>query len=989
MQDSHSQDTPPDAPAASPDAATKTMPPKSEQGRSFFALLVNFTLISSMIFFAITALVLIPLSDKVFHAISDHSSAARFGDVESRTEYFVYHALDHIRAYDKAHHVLKRDPDGEAVTITVTMTKDDIRFATDAMLSASIKPHIEAHAALYRTSSPPHIVTLATIEAKDYMLVSMPDLGSSPEINRFYIRILLEPHRQILGHKPVFDEEWMGMQSAHGSLSYGHKPPQDVTIYTRVFSEFGLTVQYSSGNDDWLLAQQNQTTRMFAAWLFVAALLSFVTMLLLGSGGLVRTYRELEQARKMMRHREQRLRNIIENAADGMITISQEGYVTSFNPASERIFGYKAGEILGRNINTLMDDEHADRHNKAMQRYLDKDKKELIGKTLQLEGRHKDGHNIPIELSISEYNFDGVVTFSAIIRDITERKQAQEDIERSRNFLRLVMDNVPDMVFVKDEEFRIVEANPEFLKIYPPKDRASILGTTTIEKFPKEQADLFVAEDRKALNSGYSEIFEDITFYDGTKKTLYSKKIGFIDQQGKRYLIGLSRDVTREKQEQQLLESLYVISHSRHLILKDKITHTLAQTAHYLDMPSAFFAVVKGERMVVQDRAGEQTPLPTDIGAAEDFFAMRDAYLATGRAVSSFTDNFGTAFCGLTGAKTFIKSPIFANEEMHGMICFYSPRTRTAFTEREESFVSLVTQWIGLEISEDQNIEKLKDYNRRLIDSNQELDDFAYIASHDLKEPLRGMSNFAQFLKEDYGDKFDGEGLFMVETLGKLSKRLEILIDSLWQYSRLGRTELARQNTDIGALIRDTVDVMQIEITQAKGVITIQQDPPLPTIYCDPVRVAEIFRNLIVNALKYNDNDTKTIEIGGYMSHDTHDTRHGHDNIPSSAAPVPPEAAFAQEGENIGEFVFFVRDNGIGIHPDHHDLVFKIFKRLHQRDAYGGGTGSGLTIIQKIIKKHHGKIWLDSDGKTGTTVFFTLSGQEEALQRRAEEPTTP
>jgi len=231
----------------------------------------------------------------------------------------------------------------------------------------------------------------------------------------------------------------------------------------------------------------------------------------------------------------------------------------------------------------------------------------------------------------------------------------------------------------------------------------------------------------------------------------------------------------------------------------------------------------------------------------------------------------------------------------------------------------------------------LEERNAELRQSNKELDDFAYIASHDLKEPLRGIHNFSVFLLEDYGEKLDAEGRGKLETLPRLTRRMESLIDSLLHFSRVGRVDLAMDRVDLTEILADVLDSLGPSLVERGVVVRVPR--PLPTVLCDRARVGEIFRNLIINAGKYNDQAEKWVEVG----------------FVDGAPPV-----------------FYVRDNGIGIQEKHFDSIFRIFKRLHGRDQYGGGTGAGLTIVKKIVERHNGRVWLDSTPGQGTTFYFTL-----------------
>ena len=193
-----------------------------------------------------------------------------------------------------------------------------------------------------------------------------------------------------------------------------------------------------------------------------------------------------------------------------------------------------------------------------------------------------------------------------------------------------------------------------------------------------------------------------------------------------------------------------------------------------------------------------------------------------------------------------------------------------------------------------------------------------------------------------------------VRTLRRLSQRLDCLLDSLLEFSRVGRLDLAIGDTNLDDVLSQVLDSLRITLEE-KG-ITVRIPEPLPTVQCDRVRIAEVFRNLVTNAMKYNDKPQQWIEIG----FDRHPRAAGE---PSGQA-VPREVSP----------VFYVRDNGIGIREKHQGSIFRIFKRLHGRDKFGGGTGVGLTIVKKIIERHGGRIWIDSVVNEGTTFYFTLAG---------------
>jgi PAS domain S-box-containing protein len=241
-------------------------------------------------------------------------------------------------------------------------------------------------------------------------------------------------------------------------------------------------------------------------------------------------------------------------------------------------------------------------------------------------------------------------------------------------------------------------------------------------------------------------------------------------------------------------------------------------------------------------------------------------------------------------------------------------------------------------------------YMHALERSNKELDDFAYIASHDLKEPLRGIHNHSRFLREDNADKLDEESVKRVERLVYLSQRMERLVNDLLYFSRLGRQELAVQETDLVAVVADIEETLEHFLEERGAKISVPNG--LPVYTCDKPRVTELFRNLITNAIKYNDKPAKLVELGFLRSHVT------------------------QQGARM-ENVFYVKDNGCGIDPEFHEEIFRIFKRLQPQSGPDDGTGVGLTFVKKIVERHGGAIWLESTPGLGTTFYFTLEAMRD------------
>jgi two-component system, chemotaxis family, sensor kinase Cph1 len=251
--------------------------------------------------------------------------------------------------------------------------------------------------------------------------------------------------------------------------------------------------------------------------------------------------------------------------------------------------------------------------------------------------------------------------------------------------------------------------------------------------------------------------------------------------------------------------------------------------------------------------------------------------------------------------------------------------------------------------------ERMAGLNADLARSNEELDAFAYVASHDLKEPLRGIHKYAHQLmetapaNEEERRKLDG--------LMRLTLRMDSLLDSLLHFSRVGREELTLESVNLNDVLADAIEMVGSRTEDSRTQIVAPR--PLPLILCDRVRVREVLVNLLSNALKYNDKAAKRVEVGFVDANES-----------ALRNSFPAEVG--------GQTVYYVRDNGIGIAPRHFDQVFKMFKRLHGREEYGGGTGAGLTIVRKLVERHRGQVWPESTAGEGTTFFFTLSPSDDA-----------
>ncbi|MGH7962365.1 MAG: sensor histidine kinase, partial [Candidatus Binatia bacterium] len=237
--------------------------------------------------------------------------------------------------------------------------------------------------------------------------------------------------------------------------------------------------------------------------------------------------------------------------------------------------------------------------------------------------------------------------------------------------------------------------------------------------------------------------------------------------------------------------------------------------------------------------------------------------------------------------------------------------------------------------------------------SNTELEQFAYIASHDLQEPLRTVNNFTQLLAKRYQGNLDADADEFMGYITEGATRMQQLIRDLLAYSQVGKQGQEFTPTDCEAVLERTLHMLQMRIEESGGQVT---HAPLPTLAVDAGQLEQLFQNLIGNALKFR-------------------------------GPEPPRVHVSAQ-QNGRQWVFSVRDNGIGLDPQQAERIFQVFQRLHTRKAYPG-TGIGLAICKKIVEQHGGRIWVESQPGQGATFFFTISdmgGGVNLLTRRVMNP---
>ncbi|MGV0026788.1 ATP-binding protein [Phormidesmis priestleyi] len=287
--------------------------------------------------------------------------------------------------------------------------------------------------------------------------------------------------------------------------------------------------------------------------------------------------------------------------------------------------------------------------------------------------------------------------------------------------------------------------------------------------------------------------------------------------------------------------------------------------------------------------------------------------------------------------------PVLMRDYLWGLLVAHQCSGPRQWVDSETDLLQQLANQIGIALSQAELLEKETRQREELGRSNAELERFAYVASHDLQEPLRMVTSYLQLLEQLYVDKLDAEAHEFIHFAVDGATRMRSLIQDLLSYSRVNTREQTFEPVDCSLLLGRAIANLQIAIEESGAVIT---GDPLPEVRGDASQLTQLFQNLVSNAIKFRDR-TRPLQI----------------QINASR----------QERE----WLFEVRDNGIGIESQYRDRIFLLFQRLHHRADYPG-TGIGLAVCKKIVERHGGRVWVESQPGHGSSFYFTIANQEIA-----------
>lgn len=617
-----------------------------------------------------------------------------------------------------------------------------------------------------------------------------------------------------------------------------------------------------------------------------------------------------QKADRLLQKSVEQQRAVLETTVDGIMTIDTRGIVQSFNPACTKIFGYAAAEVIGNNVSMLMTQENSGRHDSYLKHYGETRQAKIIGIGREVMGLRKDGSEVPLDLSVSEMYIDGQVMYSGIVRDISERKKAEEALREKKEELQMIFDSVPLILCYKDDTNRIVRAN-KTLADSMNLTTAELDGSDTATYFP-ELADKYYRDDMEVIESGKPKlgIIETIRDGKGEIRWLRTDKVPHTDPKtGKRGVLAVAQDITSiiqtEKALREKTEELQRIFDSVPVSIWYKDDHN---------------TILRCNRLAAES-AGRTPEQLIGRNTAEFFPEMAEKYLADDREVISS----GKPKLGIIEQYT----PKYGE---HGWIRtdkvpFLDPNTG------QPALVAVAQDITSIKQAE----QRLEALVAELTDSNEQLERFAYICSHDLQEPLRIIRNYVALLERQCADVLvrDEKAQRYMGYIAESAERSQALISDVLAYARLDQEAKPHVPVDLNQTFNAILHNLGQSVAEKQAKITCDD---LPVATGNPTQFLQLFQNLISNALKF-----------------------------STTAP----AVHVSAQQTAAGWEFSVRDNGIGIEPEYQHKIFIIFQRLHRRSDYPG-TGIGLAICKKVVENYGGAIHVESALGKGTVFRFTL-----------------
>jgi len=611
---------------------------------------------------------------------------------------------------------------------------------------------------------------------------------------------------------------------------------------------------------------------------------------------------------------EERYRGLLEAAPDAMVVVDAAGEIVLLNVQAEKQFGYSRDELIGHKVTDIIPTGFAERLIADGSRTSAEALAQQIGTGIELTGRRDDGSEFPIEIMLSPLDSADGMLVTAAIRDISIRKAAEEEVARTERRYRGLLEAAPDAMIVVNELGEIVLLNVQAEKQLG-YTRDELIGQPVTNIIPEGFAERLIADGLRSAEEALAQQIgtgiELVALRKDGGEFPIEIMLSPLDSPEGILVTAAIRDISTRKADEELMkraeqryrglleaapDPMVVVNPSGEIVLLNvQAEKRFGYTRDELTGQPVTNIIPIGfaERLIADGLRTDEEALAQQIGTGIELVALRK-----------------------DGGEFPIEIMLSPLDSADGILVTAAIRDITARKAAEADLIN-----------------KIAELNR----SNDELSQFAYIASHDLQEPLRMVSSYTQLLAKRYVGQLDSDADEFIGFAVDGAARMQQLILDLLAFSRVGtnKIDLARissQNALDCALVN-----LGGALEDSGAVVTSDH---LPVVRADQMQLVQLFQNLVGNAIKYHKDGVPRVHISAHRNEQK-------------------------------KWDFSVKDNGLGIEPEYFERIFGMFQRLHTREQFSG-TGIGLAICKKIVDRHGGSISVQSTPGEGSTFAFSL-----------------
>ena len=622
---------------------------------------------------------------------------------------------------------------------------------------------------------------------------------------------------------------------------------------------------------------------------------------------------ERKAAEAAVRESEAKYRTLVESLNEGIWVIDEDAKTTFVNRRMAEMLGYTVEEMTGAPLFDFMDERGRELANMNIER-----RKQGIEEQHDFEFMRKDGTRIYTSLETTPLldengDYRGAI---AGVMDITRRKMAEEEVLRERELTDTALNTTQDVFAIFDMKGRFMRWNRRMTEVtgYTDEELASMFPVD----FFIGEAEQGVAERlARIVESGHASVEVQLMTKDGRRIPYELAGSALKDPQGSPFAImGIGRDITERKQAEAATregeEKFRLLFESS----RDAIMTLAPPSWQFTSGNSACI-----ELFSAQDENEFLTKGPWDVSPEfqpDGSPSIEKAREMIEEAMREGSNYFEWTHCRIDGVE-FPATVLLTRVELN-----------------EQAFIQATVRDVT---RQKQAEEQLKEVLEEVGRSNTELEQFAYIASHDLQEPLRMVASYTQLLARRYEGKLGPDADEFIGFAVDGANRMQQLIDDLLDYSRLQTWGKEFEPTDMASVLEQVRLNLAVSIVESRAVLYAAS---LPVVMADETQMVQLLQNLVGNAIKFRGEEIPRVEVS------------------------------AEKQER--EWVFSVSDNGKGIDPRYFERIFVIFQRLHNMQEYPG-TGIGLAVCKRIVERHGGRIWVESEPGSGSTFYFTLPAE--------------